>query len=356
MFFKNISADFRRITDLLDKKPWIVKAFYPFSVPGFHALIWYRLIQANRRYRIPVLFYLFAVILRIFNTFTQWFWGICIASNSEIGPGLYIAHHGQIFVGVKTMGANCTIGHNVTIGRTEKEHGYPHVGNNVYMAPGSMIIGYITVGDNVKIGPNAVVRRSVPDNSVVIAPLPRVVRMTSKEEWLKKKDSVNENDAGKTQRKPASETRDSGAQARRTDKGAQTAAAGKDGNREPYRKPHNRSGGSGNGKNYSRKPPYKQRQPQSGKQPQPGNQPRQPVPQSSPRGAEGQAKADGNSRRNRRYHNRDRNRPPSRPPDNLPRPTHTTAEESTGDSPKSNWPRSRMTPRQDDFDGEPLDD
>ncbi len=119
----------------------------------------------------------------------QWFWGICIASNSEIGPGLYIAHHGQIFVGVQRMGANCTIGHSVTIGRTEKEHGYPVIGDNVYVAPGGMIIGKIEVGDNVKVGPYAVVRKNVPSNSVIIAPPPRVVRMTSKEDWLSRKDT-----------------------------------------------------------------------------------------------------------------------------------------------------------------------
>jgi serine acetyltransferase len=92
------------------------------------------------------------------------------------------------------MGANCTIGHNVTIGRTEKEHGYPTFGDNVYIAPGAVVIGTIEIGDNVKIGPNAVVRRSVPSNSVVMAIPPKVIRMTSKEEWLQDKDSVEDRD------------------------------------------------------------------------------------------------------------------------------------------------------------------
>jgi serine acetyltransferase len=209
LFFRNIAADFRRITDLLEGKSWIVRVVYPFICPGFHALIFYRLIQANRRWRIPLFFYLFAMILRVLNTFTQWFWGICIASNSEIGPGLYIAHHGQIFVGVKSMGANCTIGHNVTVGRTEKEHGYPVIGDDVYFAPGCVVIGKIEIGDNVKIGPNAVVRRSVAPNSVVVAPPPRVVRLTSKEEWLREKETIlekagvnNENESRRDKPRP----------------------------------------------------------------------------------------------------------------------------------------------------------
>lgn len=192
MFFLNISADYRRITDLLDDKPWIARVFYPFGTGGFQTLIIFRLIQANRHWRIPVLYWIFAIILRIINIPFQAFWGICITSNADIGPGLYIAHHGMIFIGVKKMGSNCTIGHNVTTGRTEKEHGYPIIGDNVYLAPGAMVIGKITVGDNVKVGPYAVVRRNVPSNSVVVSPPPRVIKLTGKAEWEKWKDNVEE--------------------------------------------------------------------------------------------------------------------------------------------------------------------
>lgn len=197
MFFRNITADYRRIYDLAERKNPLTRAIYPFSCPGFHALFWFRLIQANRYWRIPVLFFIFALPLRIINTFVQWFWGICIASNSDIGPGLYIAHHGQIFVGVKSMGANCTIGHSVTIGRTEREHGYPTIGNNVYIAPGALVIGTVEIGDNVKIGPNAVVRRNVAPNSVVMAPPPRVIRMTTKEEWQKEREAASKKESQK---------------------------------------------------------------------------------------------------------------------------------------------------------------
>lgn len=192
MFFRNISADYRRITDLLDDRPWIARVFYPFSTGGFQTLILFRLVQANRHWRIPVLHWIIAIILRIIAIPFQAFWGICIASNADIGPGLYIAHHGMIFIGVKKMGANCTIGHNVTTGRTEKEHGYPTLGDNVYLAPGAMVIGNIQVGDNVKIGPYAVVRRNIPANSVVVSPPPRVIKLTGKAEWEKWKDNVEE--------------------------------------------------------------------------------------------------------------------------------------------------------------------
>lgn len=175
---------------MLDDRPWIVRIFFPFSTGGFQTLIVFRLIQANRHWRIPILYWIFAIILKIINTLFQAFWGICITTSADIGPGLYIAHHGMIFIGVNKMGANCTIGHNVTTGRTEKEHGYPIIGDNVYIAPGAMVIGKIEVGDNVKIGPYAVIRRNVPANSVVVAPPPRVIKLTSKDEWERKKDRV----------------------------------------------------------------------------------------------------------------------------------------------------------------------
>jgi serine O-acetyltransferase len=360
LFFKNISADFRRITDLLVKKPWIVKAAYPFTVPGFHALIWYRLIQANRHYRIPILFYVFAPILRIFNTFTQWFWGICIASNSEIGPGLYIAHHGQIFVGVKTMGANCTIGHNVTIGRTEKEHGYPHVGNNVYMAPGSMIIGYITVGDNVKIGPNAVVRRNVPANSVVISPPPRVIKMTSKEEWQKEKDKISDDDYRKTDRKPASVSEDNRSQRNRSG-GRRPSDSNRDGQKKPpYKKPYSQKGSSRDGLNYDSNHQHKPMQPQPGQQsqteqrsrseqqPQAGQQPDRNSQGSTSRGS-------GNyNRRGRNYREKDNRESTKQPPDK-PGTDFKPEKQDTESSLKTKLPQRRVNSYPEDLDGEPLD-
>ena len=213
MFFRNITADYRRITDLLGDRPWIVRIFFPFTTGGFQTLIIFRLIQANRHWRIPILYWIFAITLKIINTLFQAFWGICISTSADIGPGFYIAHHGMIFIGVERMGSNCTIGHNVTTGRTEKEEGYPIIGDNVYIAPGAMVIGNIEIGDNVKISPYAVVRRNVPANSVVVAPPPRVIKLTSKDEWERKKDrvesesSVNDSTAAKPKQPKSPEER-----------------------------------------------------------------------------------------------------------------------------------------------------
>jgi serine O-acetyltransferase len=58
----------------------------------------------------------------------------------------------------------------VTIGiaGTGDKLGAPVLGDNVYIAPGARLFGKITIGNNVKIGANAVIYKSIPDNSVAV--------------------------------------------------------------------------------------------------------------------------------------------------------------------------------------------
>lgn len=72
-----------------------------------------------------------------------------------------------------TIGKNCTIYQNVTIGaksfdlaKQGKTH-FPTIGDNVIIYAGACIVGGIKKGNNVIIGANAVVIKDVPDNSVV---------------------------------------------------------------------------------------------------------------------------------------------------------------------------------------------
>lgn len=52
--------------------------------------------------------------------------------------------------------------------------GAPHIGNNVYIAPGAKIFGNISIGNNVAIGANAVVNKSFGDN-VTLGDIPATV-------------------------------------------------------------------------------------------------------------------------------------------------------------------------------------
>lgn len=69
-----------------------------------------------------------------------------------------------------TIGDDCTIYHNSTLGGTGKDKNkrHPDIGNNVIIGAGAKILGPICIGNNVKVGANAVVLKSVPSDVTVV--------------------------------------------------------------------------------------------------------------------------------------------------------------------------------------------
>lgn len=78
-----------------------------------------------------------------------------------------------------TIGENCVIFHQVTIGSNTLSDsdgaGSPTIGDNVYIGCGAKIIGNVRVGNHVRIGANCVVTKDVPDNATVVAAAPRII-------------------------------------------------------------------------------------------------------------------------------------------------------------------------------------
>jgi len=98
-------------------------------------------------------------------------YGIQIPVGTEIGPGFYIGHFGNIVINPNAkIGKNCNIAQGVTIGQSNrgKRKGFPIIGNKVWIGPNAVIVGKIRIGDNVLIAPGAFVNMDVPDNSIVI--------------------------------------------------------------------------------------------------------------------------------------------------------------------------------------------
>ena len=82
------------------------------------------------------------------------------------GPGVWLVHlNGGIRMAGKSIGENLTISTGCLIGRNGKK--LPTVGNNVELCVGAKIIGEINVGNNVIVAPNSVVVKDVPDNCIV---------------------------------------------------------------------------------------------------------------------------------------------------------------------------------------------
>lgn len=94
-----------------------------------------------------------------------------LPAAASIGPGLFLMHPFNIFVGAGTViGRDCSLFHEVTIGFGPTP-GQPVIGNEVVLFAGARVLGGISVGDRTEIGANCVVTRSVkPGMLVMLAP------------------------------------------------------------------------------------------------------------------------------------------------------------------------------------------
>lgn len=88
-------------------------------------------------------------------------------------PSLPHGLHGVYISRYASIGLNCWIYQNVTIGEVERRA--PHIGDNCLIGAGATVVGNIQIGDNVKIGAGAVVSFDVPDNCTVVSQPPRVI-------------------------------------------------------------------------------------------------------------------------------------------------------------------------------------
>lgn len=85
----------------------------------------------------------------------------------EIGPGFAISHGFASTIGARSIGKNCTVFQQVTLGAAGRV-GFPTILDNVTIYAGAVIIGNITIGNNSVIGANATVFKNVPDNCTVL--------------------------------------------------------------------------------------------------------------------------------------------------------------------------------------------
>jgi len=132
--------------------------------PGFHILIFHRI--AHFLYKCKFLF-----LARLISQLGRFFTGIEIHPGAQIGRRLFIDHGMGIVIGeTATIGNDCTIYHNSTLGGTGKDKNkrHPDLGNNVMVGAGSKVLGPIKIGNNVKIGANATVLTNIPNNRTVV--------------------------------------------------------------------------------------------------------------------------------------------------------------------------------------------
>lgn len=161
-FFKELYEDAKNIKEKDPAARNILEVIILYS--GFHALVFYKI--AHFFYRHKLFF-----IARLISQLARFFTGIEIHPGAKIGKRLFIDHGMGIVIGeTTTIGNNCTIYHNVTLGGTGKDKNkrHPDLGNHVIVGCGAKVLGPIKIGNNVKIGANAVVLQNIEDNSTVV--------------------------------------------------------------------------------------------------------------------------------------------------------------------------------------------
>jgi serine O-acetyltransferase len=135
---------------------------------GTPAMIWYRLMQWARRWRLTPLELLF-------NRINTIFCGCIIGRGAQFDDGFVLIHSlGVVINGSVRGGSNVKIEHQVTIGAERNQS--PKIGKNIFIGAGAKIIGSVMIGDGARIGANAVVVHDVPANSTVVGIPARVVR------------------------------------------------------------------------------------------------------------------------------------------------------------------------------------
>ena len=116
---------------------------------------------------------------RILSQLARFFTGVEIHPGAMIGRRLFIDHGMGVVIGeTAEIGDDVTLYHGVTLGGTSSSRGkrHPSLGDRVTVGAGAKILGNIRIGSDSRIGANAVVVKSVPENSVVVGIPGQVVK------------------------------------------------------------------------------------------------------------------------------------------------------------------------------------
>ena len=134
----------------------------------------------NVRTMIPFFGIFMRLILEFWHRRQSFRYQLHIAPN-VCGPGLRIVHFGGgIHLNANKIGRNCTVSAGVIIGKKSTNENRPYIGNNVNFSIGSKAIGNITIGDNVIVAPNSVVIKDVPANSIVSGVPAQIIKKDGK--------------------------------------------------------------------------------------------------------------------------------------------------------------------------------
>jgi serine O-acetyltransferase len=157
---KDIERWFKETESEIDLKypKWRGLVWFLWRFPEFRNLFYYRIEKEHR------------VVSRVLSEFAKLF---CKPMNTlyivtpVIGEGFFIQHGFSTIIAAKSIGKNCWINQQVTIGFSSDADA-PIIEDNVHITAGAKVFGDITIGSNSIIGANAVVVKNVPPNCTVV--------------------------------------------------------------------------------------------------------------------------------------------------------------------------------------------
>ena len=121
------------------------------------------------------------VLPRMLSTFGRFLTGVEIHPGARIGHRFFIDHGTGVVIGeTASIGDDCVLFHNVTLGGTGKHHGkrHPTLEDRVYVGTGATLLGPITVGAGARIGAGSFVRmHDVPADCTVVGAPARLVKL-----------------------------------------------------------------------------------------------------------------------------------------------------------------------------------
>ena len=128
-----------------------------------------------------------AFIFRSFTSFSTLHLNLYISflnNGGQVGSGLLFEHGFSTIIYCRSMGDNCCVNQQVTIG--SGRGGCPSIGNNVRVFAGAKIIGNVNIGDDVVVGANAVVVKDVPSHCIVAGVPARIIKVRDNEKsnWV----------------------------------------------------------------------------------------------------------------------------------------------------------------------------
>ena len=145
------------------------------NISKFSAFSWlvmntkeFRNVMLNRLHRNKISFIISKILFRPLES-------LYINMPPEnIGGGLYFQHGFSTIVAAESIGENCSINQQVTIGYNGNEA--PIIEDNVLIAAGAIVIGNVHIEKNATIGAGAVVTHDVSKGKTVVGVSARVIK------------------------------------------------------------------------------------------------------------------------------------------------------------------------------------